>query len=724
MALSRFAVTAIPVLLPGVTANQEQQQANPIRRVVNMLQLMQQKVIAEGEKQEAAYNKFMCYCKTSGGDLSASIQAGEDKIEALTSSIKSDSENKEQTQANLKEHIASRDEAKDTMAKATALRKKEAAAFAKVKSDSETNLAALEKAIPLIEKGMAGAFLQTTAASQVRAFVMEKADLPDASREDVLAFLSGGSDSKYVPQSGEIVGILKTIHDEMSASLSEATADENAAIQNYEALMAAKKKEVATLQKQIETEMTRIGDLSVKVAAEENDLEDTRETLAEDQKFKRELETSCDTKTQDWELIKQTRADELTAIADTIKVLNDDDALDLFKQTLPSASMSFVQVQVGSAAVRSKALALVERARTSLKASKMSSQPQLDLLSLALRGKKAGFEKVIGMIDSMVANLHKEQKGDDDLKAYCESSLDKADDRRKVQENSIHDSEVAISEMEGAIAQLAEEIAALTAGVKALDKSVAEATELRQQENADFKKLTSDDSTAKELLQFAKNRLNKFYNPKLYKPPPKRELTGQERLTVNLGGTVTTPAPGGIADTGIGASFVQSASIAAPPPPPETFGPYQKKTETGNGVIAMIDLLVKDLDKEMQEADVNEKHAQAEYEELMADSAAKRAADSKSITDKNSEKASTEESLQAETDAKADTTGEHMNTVKEIASLHGECDWLMKYFDVRKEARADEVESLNNAKAVLNGASYSLVAVQQSRLRGKVAKHD
>jgi len=325
------------------------------------------------------------------------------------------------------------------------------------------------------------------------------------------------------------------------------------------------------------------------------------------------------------------------------------------------------------------------------------------------------------MIDAMVANLHKEQQGDADLKAYCESSLDKADDQRKVLENSIHDSETAISEMEGAIAQLTDEIAALTAGVKALDKSVAEATELRKEENADFKKLISDDSAAKDLLKFAKNRLNKFYNPKLYKPPPKLELTGEERLTVNLGGTVTTPAPGGIANTGISASFLQTASDVAPPPPPETFGPYQKKTDTGNGVIAMIDLLIKDLDKEIQEADVNEKHSQQEYEALMSDSAAKRAADSKSITDKDSEKASAEESLQTENDAKADATGEHMNTMKEIASLHGECDWNLKYFEVRKQARADEIESLNNAKAVLNGASYSLI--QQSRLRGGVSKH-
>merc|ERR1712084_216625 len=122
--------------------------------------------------------------------------------------------------------------------------------------------------------------------------------------------------------------------------------------------------------------------------------------------------------------------------------------------------------------------------------------------------------------------------------------------------------------MQGTIEELTNEIAQLTAGVQALDKSVAEATALRKEENADFKQLMSDDSTAKELLAFAKNRLNKFYNPKLYKPPPKRELSGEERITVNLGGTVTTPAPSGIAGTGIG--FVQISSrrgYAAPPPP-------------------------------------------------------------------------------------------------------------------------------------------------------------
>merc|ERR1719362_2628640 len=324
----------------------------------------------------------------------------------------------------------------------------------------------------------------------------------------------------------------------------------------------------------------------------------------------------------------------------------------------------------------------------------------------------------------MVGNLKTEQEEDDQLKTYCETNFDKAEDKKKMLENSISDSEAAIAEMEGTHAELIKEIAALEAGVKALDKAVAEATNMRQEENAEYKQLMSDDSTAKELLLFAKNRLNQFYNPKLYKPPPKRELTGEERIVDNMGGVVETPAPSGIAGTGIGA-FVQMSAVSqkrdAPPPPPETFGPYSKKDDMGNGVVAMVDLLVADLDKEMQEADVSEKNAQEEYEGMMKESAAKRAADSKSITDKSAEKASTEEALQSEADTKADTSKTHMNTQKHIASLHGECDFLLQYFDARKQARADEVASLNNAKAALSGADYTLL--QQSRLRGVTKRH-
>merc|ERR1719343_1283738 len=183
---------------------------------------MQVKVTEEGEKEQALFDKFMCYCKTAGGDLEASIKTGKAKIVSLEELLKTGKAEMEQLEADLKEHETSRAEAKEAMAAATALREKEAAAFAKFSEDSKTNLAALAKAIPAIESGMAGAFLQTREANSLKQFAMEKADIPDEMRQEVLAFLSGSAE--YAPQSGQIVGILKQMDDEMAAALKEAEA--------------------------------------------------------------------------------------------------------------------------------------------------------------------------------------------------------------------------------------------------------------------------------------------------------------------------------------------------------------------------------------------------------------------------------------------------------------------------------------------------------------------
>merc|ERR1719148_15194 len=123
----------------------------------------------------------------------------------------------------------------------------------------------------------------------------------------------------------------------------------------------------------------------------------------------------------------------------------------------------------------------------------------------------------------------------------------------------------------------------------------------------------------------------------------------------------------------------------------------------------MIDLLVKDLDKELTEADTDEKNSQADYGQMMKDSAWKRATDAKALTGKSSNKADVESDLQVHIDAKAAGGKELMAMLKYISALHAECDWLVKYFDVRKGARSDEIDSLNNAKAVLSGADFSLL---------------
>merc|ERR1719436_1906315 len=131
-----------------------------------------------------------------------------------------------------------------------------------------------------------------------------------------------------------------------------------------------------------------------------------------------------------------------------------------------------------------------------------------------------------------------------------------------------------------------------------------------------------------------------------------------------------------------------------------------------------MDLLIKDLDKEMTTAETTEKDSQADYELMMKDSAAKRAADSKLVSEKESAKAETSASLEAHKESKAATVKELEGAIETIKALHSECDWLVEMYGVRKEARAGEVESLKKAKAVLSGSDYSLLQAQTRSLRG------
>merc|ERR1719331_1574203 len=322
--------------------------------------------------------------------------------------------------------------------------------------------------------------------------------------------------------------------------------------------------------------------------------------------------------------------------------------------------------------MKARAVSVLETA----KAGRHGDRQRIDTILLAIRGKKVNFDKVITMIDDMVALMKTEQQDDEDKKEYCEGQFDTADDKKKELTRAEGKLTASIEDAKETIAATTDEIKALEEGIKDLDKTVAEATANRKEENSDFKTLYASDSAAKEILGFAKNRLNKFYNPKLYKPE---------------------------------AMMVQVHAHDAPPPPPETAGPYQKKSEDSGGVIAMIDSLIAELDQELTESETEEKLAQEEYEELMADSAEKRSTDSKSLADKGALKADTEDALVKLTDEHKSTVKELMATEEYISQLHAECDWLIQYFDVRKEARAGEIDALGKAKAVLSGADFSFV---------------
>merc|ERR1719265_824874 len=148
-----------------------------------------------------------------------------------------------------------------------------------------------------------------------------------------------------------------------AASLSEITATEEAAIAALEDLTAAKLKEIDALTASIESKIARSGELAVKHAEMINDLDDTREDLEETKKFLADLDVNCANKKKEWSVYQKMQGQELLALADTIKVLNDDDALELFKKTLPGSASSLLQIEVTQKSQARKALHALKSSR-------------------------------------------------------------------------------------------------------------------------------------------------------------------------------------------------------------------------------------------------------------------------------------------------------------------------------------------------------------------------
>jgi len=328
--------------------------------------------------------------------------------------------------------------------------------------------------------------------------------------------------------------------------------------------------------------------------------------------------------------------------------------------------------------------------------------------------------------------LQEEQKEDEKQKEWCEAEFDTSEDKEGELKRKIAGLESSIEEMKEGIATLTDDLAALKSGIEALDKSVAEATETRKAEHAEDTTVAAQNNAAVQLLGVAENRLNKFYNPTLYVAPPRRELTEEERIYVANGGedprdaeeAAAANAPGTIAGTGVTVfADIRAATNVAPPPPPATAEAFKKKD--AGGPTALIQKLKNDLKMDIQANEKDEKNAQEDYEELMAESAAKRAADSKTITEKEAQKAGLEGDLDQGTKDHKAATGDLMALGEYVATLHGSCDFLLENFDVRREARSSEIDAIKKAKAVLSGADYSFVQVGNflQRRHGRGPRH-
>merc|ERR1719171_317082 len=258
--MMRFAL--LFALFAGAAASD--MQANPIRKVVTLMQNMQKEIEGEGAKEKELFDKFMCYCQNGQGELATAIDKSAAAIEEFSAKLKSETAEKSSTAQALITHKQDREAATSDLEEATMLREKEKAAYEETKADMETNLKAMAGAIPALEKGMGGAsFVQMPEAGVIRKLADSSPTLDPMDKKTLMSFLEQSGD--YAPQSGQIVGILKAMEDDMKKSLEDAVAEEEKAVAGYADLKASKEKEIELASEAIETKTARAGELAVSV---------------------------------------------------------------------------------------------------------------------------------------------------------------------------------------------------------------------------------------------------------------------------------------------------------------------------------------------------------------------------------------------------------------------------------------------------------------------------
>jgi len=699
-----------------------------MRKIIGMLQDMAGELEREGEVEKEIFDKAICACEGGTKELQKVIDDSTASIEELTSKVAAGNAEKTQLTQDVSEHKKNVATATDDLEEATMLRDKEHKTFVAEEKDTSANIAAMGKAIPAIEKGMGGAALmqmpgQTAKMEKFRRYCEVTKLLSNDERSEVLSFLDT-DDQSQTQASGEILGILKNMKDEMEKDLADMTAEEKRAFEGFNDLKAAKTQEISINEKAVIEKEKRIGAVALALSEDGHALEDAEEEKANAIKFKSNMEEQCATVEKDKAMREKMRSEEIAAISDAVKILNDDDALEVFKKTAlvqkvkkPNYEallqlMSQKDLKINVVHIKHKNALIQLHNKKNL--AKGKEEPTEAPISV---GEAMGeSEKLVAhMIDGMVGVLHDEDVGDEHKKAWCSNETEIAYKIKAEKEETIAKTTATIEEEEDMLATTIAEIKALNARIAATDKMVHEATEDRKAAHQEFVDSFATSATALRLMDKAIKRLEKFYSPEKV---AKEKAAVEKAALAKAGLSLSQKRPESALVQKLKDKMLQGADFDAllqvhetkrienavrngvdPIVLPDTPKTYEKK-ESG-GVMGLMNDFVTDLKTDMTESETSEKFQAKEYVRIMEDAHATRKQDVKSLHDKEAAKAALDQSL-ADNKAKLALTEEELHNLElYIVQLHTECDFLMRNFEVRHEGRVDEETGLEEAETIV-----------------------
>jgi len=672
--------------------NVDEVKNRPVSKVITLLKDMKEQLEKEAAEDEEVYDKMACWCTTNDKDKTQAIIDAEARITDLTAHIEdltAQSSRLNQEIKQLQEEVAKNVASLDT---ATALRKKQLAEFNSEEKEMIQCVQSLKAAIIVLSKhhptpapvdvhaeptmflsdadSVEDGALPVEMIVKMKGIMRKHKDLlryviTPRQRKLISSMLQAEAVPAYAAQSGEIFGILKQMKETFESDLSVSQKEELQNQAAYEELKTAKEAEIAAGQNAIETKTQELANVDEKNAQAKEDIEDTRNSLSADERFLMDLKEKCQMTDQEWEERQKTRQEEISAVAEAISILSADDAHDLFTKTFNPA---FVQKKLHS---DSRNRAAAAKLLSSL--GKRLHNPRM--VAMATQVRLDAFTKVKKAIDDMVGQLTKEKEDEIKHRDYCVSGLNENEKSTETSERDKSDVTMRIEDLTMTIEKLDKEIETLKAEIVEIQTQLKRAGEDRELENKEFQGTVADQRATQKLLNQALSVLQGFYNKKA-------------------------------------AALAQTnKQEPAGPPPPPGFKGYKKNSGAG-GVMGMIQQIINDAKVMEVEAIKDEEEAQRAYESFVKES--NRSVDEKStgITNKQEDKAK----AQGEKTSSEEEKKEHMLTLEQLANsaadLHKSCDFVIKNFDIRQEARDQEIEALKQAKAILSGAKFEFLLQQ------------
>jgi chromosome segregation ATPase len=704
----------VALLAVGAVA---QERLRPVARVVALLSDMAEQLRNEMDQDQKMYENLHCWCKNNRGNKEAAISTGNAQAKKLANSIDELKAAVAELTGKIDKGNADLTKLQNALEEAKKQYEKESAEWQDDDKDYMENINAVKNAITVLKKHN---FLQ---ASKIMPRLFAKTNehlLGDLIKKARILMLERPEIKSYNSRSGEIIGVLEQMLERFQSQRSSAQKERDQKKKAFFEMKAAKEEEQAALYKMVERMAKEKADKQTDMENKKTELRELDAALAADMEFLADLEQKCSRTDTEYESRQKTRAAEIAAVQDAIRIINDDEARATFDRSVNKKGTAANNVDVGFLQLRSRRQSMRASVVEVLeKAAMASKNPQLAML--AVSAKLDAFTKVKKAIDQMIGDLKKEQQDEVEYRDWCNKELND-----NTQETASKDQDKAqtledLAATEQRLKELEAEIKAANERIAEAKNEMVRAADNRGEANAEFQQTVKDQRMTQDVLNRAFLRLKKFYDPEVvldgYNEQPAMD-EGRMMFRGKLFSGTTQDGKqykdgievgsGEVADAGTVTELAQKdedarAPGAKAPPPPKGFEDY-KKNEGGNKVLLMLQKVIADSKATEAQAMQDEKEQQAVYEGFVKDTNHEVKTLMEQVANWTQEKADKEQ-LREELRTQRD---ELMATLEALdkynKELHKDCDFILRNFDVRQGARSQEMEALRQAKAILSGS--------------------